>query len=71
MSTSATQPERELTMMESMATEGGRKCPECGRYAKASELGFTGGNIYVGGSPVHITSYGHLPGYGCNHAKPK
>lgn len=62
-------PKRELTMMEFMATEGGRKCPACGRYAKESELGFTGGTFNVGGSPVHISSYGHLPGFGCNQAQ--
>jgi len=58
----------ELTMLGWYATEGGRKCPECGRYAKPSELGFTGGFMYDkdGNRIGHISSYGHLPGYGCN-----
>lgn len=60
-----------MTMMEWYATEGGRKCPECGRYAKSSELGFTGGFMYdeSGKRIGHIASYGHLPGFGCNKTK--
>ena len=53
---------RELTMMEFLATEGGRKCPACGKYAKKSELGFTG----FSAPGIHVSSYGHLPGFGCN-----
>lgn len=45
-----------------MATEGGRKCPLCGKYAKTNELGFIGGRIPNG----IVTAYGHLPGKGCN-----
>lgn len=44
------------------ATEGGRKCPQCGRYAKSDELGWIG--IHAPGMIVDM--YGHLPGTGCN-----
>lgn len=55
-----------LSMMAWLATEGGRKCPMCGRYAKEDELGFIGGS-----SPgLHISAYGHLPGFRCNKAAP-
>lgn len=48
-----------------MATEGGRKCPLCGRYAKPKTLGNL--SFYTTGSVVaRISMYGHLPGYGCN-----
>jgi len=53
-------------MMAWYATEGGRKCPACGKYAKASELGSTGGMVEIGGFLIHISSYGHLKGHGCN-----
>ena len=59
-------PKRELSMMAWLSTEGGRKCPACGKYAKAEELGYTGGYINAGGVIAHISSYGHLEGYGCN-----
>lgn len=55
-----------LTMMAWLATEGGRKCPMCGRYAKEAELGFVGSS----GPEFHISAYGHLPGFGCNKATP-
>lgn len=64
-------PKREMGMMAWLATEGGRKCPVCGRYAKESELGYTGGYINTGGVIAHISSYGHLPGYGCNRSQNK
>lgn len=60
---------RELSMMAWLATEGGRKCPQCGRYAKQTELGYTGGLYEIGGVLTHISSYGHLPGYGCNRSQ--
>lgn len=48
-----------------MATEGGRKCPLCGKYAKPKTLGNL--SFYTTGSVVaRISMYGHLPGYGCN-----
>ena len=57
-------PKSEMTMGCWLATDGGRKCPQCGKYAKSSELGFIGGRIPGG----IITMYGHLPGCGCNKA---
>ncbi len=65
-----TEPQ-ELSMMAWLATEGGRKCPACGRYAKAGELGKTGGLMTQGGVLVHLNMYGHLPGYGCNRTEAK
>lgn len=53
---------REMSMMTFMATEGGRKCPNCGRYAKRDELGWCG----VRGPGFIMDAYGHLPGFGCN-----
>ena len=53
---------RELTFMEFISTEGGRKCPACGKYARTAELGFTG----FSAPGIHVSSYGHLPGFGCN-----
>lgn len=49
-----------------LATEGGRKCPRCGRYAKTVELGYIGGRFRVGKTVGILTMYGHLPGFGCN-----
>lgn len=61
------QPKRELSMMAWLATEGGRKCPACGKYAKPDQLGYTGGTIRENGVVVGVvSSYGHLPGFGCN-----
>ena len=62
-------PKREMSMMTWMATEGGRKCPTCGKYAKAEELGPTGGYFNNGQIVCHISSYGHLPGFGCNRSQ--
>lgn len=56
-----------MGMMTFLATEGGRKCPQCGKYAKPSQLGPIGGSYTtLGGVVGHISMYGHLPGYGCN-----
>jgi len=55
-------PDHGLDMMTWIATEGGRKCPWCGRYARASELGWRG----FRGPGLVVDGYGHLPGYGCN-----
>jgi len=55
--------------MEWCATEGGRKCPMCGRYAKAETLGDL--SFYTAPPTVaRITMFGHLPGYGCNQPLP-
>ena len=60
----------EMGMMCWMATEGGRKCPQCGRYAKPETLGNL--SFYTTGSGVaRISMYGHLPGHGCNKASPQ
>jgi predicted nucleic acid-binding Zn ribbon protein len=53
-----------MSMMAWLATEGGRKCPACGKYAKAEQLGYTGFKT----AGMIVNSYGHLPGYGCNRA---
>jgi len=58
-----------LGMMAWMATEGGRKCPMCGRYAKTEELGNLSRNFGTpDGGWAHISMYGHLPGFGCNQS---
>jgi hypothetical protein len=67
--TGSVTPKRELSMMAWMATEGGRKCPQCGKYAKEAELGYTGGLYEIGGVLTHLSSYGHLEGYGCNRSQ--
>jgi predicted nucleic acid-binding Zn ribbon protein len=54
-----------MSMMTWYATEGGRKCPMCGRYARARDLGNL--SFYTSGSVIaRISVYGHLPGRGCN-----
>jgi len=62
MKTKQPSPERKMTIMTWMATEGGRKCPACGRYAKAEDLGWIGRNTPT----LCVDMYGHLPGKGCN-----
>ena len=49
-----------------MATEGGRRCPMCGKYAKKGTVGNLSFTADIGGGWTHISMYGHLPGYGCN-----
>jgi hypothetical protein len=58
-------PKHEMSMGTWMATEGGRKCPQCGRYAKARDLGWIGFNT----PEMCLDMYGHLPGKGCNRRK--
>jgi len=61
---------KQMGMMCWMATEGGRKCPQCGRYAKPETLGNL--SFYTTGSVVaRISMYGHLPGFGCNKSSPQ
>ncbi len=55
-------PSHGLDMMTFLETEGGRKCPMCGKYAKRSELGWIGSH----GPGIIVDAYGHLPGFGCN-----
>lgn len=49
-----------------MATEGGRKCLLCGKYAKKGTVGDLSFIADHGIGWSHISMYGHLPGYGCN-----
>jgi len=57
-----------MGMMAWFATEGGTKCPMCGRYAKAEELGNLSFNT-TGTVIAHESAAGHLPGFGCNKKK--
>lgn len=59
-----------MSMMTWMATEGGRRCPQCGKFARRSELGPIGGTFVNADGKVvgHVSMYGHLPGFGCNKA---
>lgn len=50
-----------------VATDHGLKCPQCGRFAKAKDLGWIGSNR----PGMHIDAHGHLPGKGCNKRKAK
>ena len=54
------------------ATEGGRKCPLCGRYAKAEDLGTLSFSLRDenGNICTRVSLYGHKPGTGCNREKP-
>ena len=56
----------QLSLSVWLATEGGAKCPQCGRYARQSELGVLGGRYVSGATIGHLSMYGHLPGFGCN-----
>ncbi len=58
-------PKPPMSMMAFLATEGGRKCPQCGKFAKSEELG----NISIPGPDYHISMHGHLPGFGCNKSR--
>lgn len=49
-----------MTMTMWIATEGGRKCPICGRYAKRDDLG----DLSFGGKGLLVTVYGHKNGCG-------
>lgn len=60
-------PEPDMSFGLFLATEGGRKCPQCGRYAKRDELGFIGGRYKnANGGITCVTAYGHKDGFGCN-----
>lgn len=73
----------EMSMMQFLATEGGRKCPMCCRYARSEELGYLGARFdepaaysVATREPTHwrtvaiMDGYGHLPGFGCNKPTP-
>lgn len=51
-----------MSMMAYLSTDGGRRCPLCGRFAKPSELGDLSFSVPGG----RVSVYGHLPGFGCN-----
>ena len=63
---SASPDSPDMSYMLWMATEGGRKCPQCGRYAKAGEVGNLSFCYSDGVTSGRISMYGHLPGFGCN-----
>lgn len=52
-----------MPMMAWLSTDGGRRCPMCGRFAKEDQLGYVG----YSGSGFRVSAYGHLPGFGCNN----
>lgn len=60
--------QQSLGFMAFLATDGGRKCLQCGRYAQPKEIGNLSKWFYneIGEKVAHISQYGHLPGYGCN-----
>lgn len=63
-------PKNEMSMMTWMATEGGRKCPMCGKYAKAKDLGWVGFHATDhNGNGMIVDAYGHL--HGCGKKKKK
>jgi hypothetical protein len=64
-------PDHGLDYGTLMATEGGRKCPLCGKYAKREEIGNLSFETEFGQGWAHVSMYGHLPGYGCNSAESK
>lgn len=66
MSTTDNEGRREpMGMMAWLSTDGGRRCPQCGKFAKPDELGSIGGRY---GDAI-VSMYGHLPGRGCNKAE--
>lgn len=52
----------QMGMMMWMATEGGRKCPQCCRYARRQDLGM----FTISEPGIRMDVFGHLPGTGCN-----
>lgn len=53
-----------------LATEGGRKCPQCGRYARPDELGDLSFSYRTqNGGTARVSMFGHKPGHGCNAAE--
>ena len=60
-----------LDLTAFFATEGGRKCPLCGRYARPGEVGDLSEWLCDGAGRriARVSRYGHLPGYGCNKEK--
>jgi len=62
----AGKPDHGMDFGTFMATEGGRKCPQCGKYAKKGTVGNLSFIAEIGNGLAHISMYGHLPGHGCN-----
>ena len=60
-----------MSMSTFLATEGGRKCPMCGRYAKTKDLGWIGFHATMNGSPMVVDAYGHTKGCRKYLKKPK
>lgn len=58
--------QQQLSFATWLATDGGRRCPQCGRFAKPTQLGSLGGRCTVGHATAYLSAYGHLPGFGCN-----
>lgn len=73
--------DRQMSMSVWMATEGGSRCPLCGKFAKSGQLGNLSYTIVqptewsaIGlgytwmhkPNFIHVSAYGHLPGKGCN-----
>ena len=51
-----------MGMMAYLATDGGRRCPQCGKWAKAKDLG----NLSFSDECGTVSMYGHKRGKGCN-----
>ena len=60
--TSTTPTHTPMSMSVFFATDGGTRCPLCGRFAKQEHLGNLSFKIPNG----YVSLYGHLTGYGCN-----
>jgi len=57
---------RNVSYAQFLATHGGTRCPQCGRFAKQEELGNLSHNVQSGAGWAHVTMFGHLAGFGCN-----
>jgi hypothetical protein len=54
-----------MDMMTFLATEGGRRCPLCGRFSKPEQFGWVG----ISSPTCVVDVYGHLGGCGAALAK--
>lgn len=61
------QEKLQMSMAAWLETDGGRRCPQCGKFAKKNDLGDLSFAITGG----RVSAYGHLPGFGCNKEKKK
>jgi len=56
-----------MTMLMWISTEGGRKCPQCGRYASRGDLkDLSYSARHDDGRHTHVSMFGHAAGRGCN-----